>query len=79
MRFPRVSSNTARTVGPALVGESWTGELADAAERGKSVTLTEDGFINRTILRARATWFMGLGAKQKDFVAHLEQHLAAKP
>jgi hypothetical protein len=79
MRCLYGSSNIVRKTGAALVGESWTGELADAAERGKSVTLTEDGFINRTILRARATWFMGLDGTQKDFVARREQRLAAKP
>jgi hypothetical protein len=59
-------------------GGTWTFELADAPGGGTRLTLTEDGFIKPAIFRAIANWFMGLDATQKDFVAHLEKHLAAK-
>ncbi|MBL9189343.1 MAG: SRPBCC domain-containing protein [Opitutaceae bacterium] len=59
-------------------GGTWTFELADAPGGGTQLTLTEDGFIKPAIFRAIATWFMGLDATQKDFVTHLEKHLAAK-
>lgn len=57
-------------------GGTWTYELADAPGGGTVLTLTEDGFINPPPFRAIATWFMGLDATQKDFIAHLEKHLA---
>jgi uncharacterized protein YndB with AHSA1/START domain len=60
-------------------GGTWTFDLADAIGGGTRLTLTEDGFINPAIFRAVAKWFIGLDATQKDFVAHLEKHLATKP
>jgi uncharacterized protein YndB with AHSA1/START domain len=59
-------------------GGRWTFELADAAAGGTQLTVTEDGFIDPPIFRSVATWFIGLDATQKDFVANLEKHLAAK-
>ena len=59
-------------------GGTWTFVLADAPGGGTQLTLTEDGFINPAIFRAVAKWFIGLDATQKDFVANLEKHLAAK-
>ncbi len=59
-------------------GGTWTFELADAIGGGTRLTLTEDGFINPAILRPIATWFIGLDATQKDFIANLEKHLAEK-
>ena len=59
-------------------GGTWTFELSDAPGGGTQLKLTEDGFINPALFRAIATWFMGLDATQKDFIAHLEKHLAAK-
>lgn len=58
-------------------GGSWTYELADAPGGGTVLTLTEDGFINPPMFRAIARWFIGLDATQRDFIAHLQQHLAA--
>lgn len=59
-------------------GGTWTFALTDAPAGGTTLTLTEDGFINPAVFRAIATWFMGLDATQKDFVTHLEKHLAVK-
>lgn len=59
-------------------GGTWTFALADAPGGGTNLTLTEDGFINPAIFRAVAKWFMGLDATQKDFIANLDKHLAAK-
>jgi uncharacterized protein YndB with AHSA1/START domain len=59
-------------------GGTWTFALADAPGGGTQLTLIEDGFINPAIFRAVATWFIGLDATQKDFVANLEKHLARK-
>ena len=59
-------------------GGTWTFELTDAPGGGTRLTLTEDGFINPAIFRAVAAWFIGLDATQKDFIANLEKHLAAK-
>jgi len=58
-------------------GGSWTYELADAPGGDTVLTLTEDGFINPPMFRAMARWFIGLDATQRDFLSHLEQHLAA--
>jgi uncharacterized protein YndB with AHSA1/START domain len=58
-------------------GGTWTFELADALGGGTQLTLTEDGFINPPIFRAMAKWFFGLDATPRDFLAHLEKHLAA--
>ncbi len=60
-------------------GGTWTFELADAPGAGTQLTLTEDGWINPPMFRAIARWFIGLDSTQKDFLAHLEAHLAAKP
>ncbi|MCX6954227.1 MAG: SRPBCC family protein [Verrucomicrobia bacterium] len=59
-------------------GGTWTFELADAPGGSTRLTVTEDGVIRPPLFRAIATWFMGLDATQKDFLAHLEKHLAAK-
>lgn len=59
-------------------GGTWTFELADAPGGGTRLTVTEDGVIRPPLFRAIATWFMGLDATQKDFLAHLEKHLGAK-
>lgn len=58
-------------------GGTWTFDLIDSPGGGTRLTLTEDGFINVALLRPIATWFIGLDATQKDFLAHLEKHLAA--
>lgn len=58
-------------------GGTWTYELADAPG-GTQLTLTEDGFVNPPIFRAMAKWFFGLDTTQRDYLAHLEKHLAAK-
>ncbi|MDB6094633.1 MAG: hypothetical protein JWM32_2195 [Verrucomicrobia bacterium] len=58
-------------------GGSWTYELADAGAGQTKLTLTEDGFINPPIFRAMAKWFFGLDATMKDFISHLEPHVAA--
>ncbi len=60
-------------------GGTWTFDLADAPDGGTQLTLTEDGTINPPIFRAIATWFIGLDATQKDFVANLQKHLTSKP
>jgi uncharacterized protein YndB with AHSA1/START domain len=57
-------------------GGTWTFELADAQGGGTRLTLTEDGWIEPPIFRAVARWFIGLDATQKDFIAHLEKHVA---
>lgn len=57
-------------------GGKWTFELADAAGGGTELTLTEDGFIQPPVFRAIMQWFIGLDATQRDFLAHLEKHLA---
>lgn len=57
-------------------GGTWTFELADAIGGGTRLTLIEDGFINVPILRPIATWFIGLDATQRAFLANLEKHLA---
>jgi uncharacterized protein YndB with AHSA1/START domain len=59
-------------------GGTWTFALADAPGGGTQLALTEDGVITPPIFRAVATWFIGLDATQKDFVANLEKHLAKK-
>jgi uncharacterized protein YndB with AHSA1/START domain len=59
-------------------GGTWTFELSDAPGGGTQLRLTEDGFINPAIFRAVAQWFIGLDTTQKDFLANLEEHLAAK-
>ena len=59
-------------------GGTWTFALADAPGGGTQLTLTEDGFVNPPIFRAMANWFFGLDTTQKDYLAHLEKHLAAK-
>lgn len=59
-------------------GGTWTFALADAPGGGTQLTLTEDGFINPPLFRAVAQWFIGLDATQKDFIANLAKHLAAK-
>jgi len=59
-------------------GGRWTFELAEIPGGGTRLTLTEDGVIRPPLFRAIATWFMGLDATQKDFLAHLEKHLTAK-
>ena len=58
-------------------GGTWTCELADAPGGGTQLTLIEDGFINPPLFRAIAKWFFGLDTTQRDFLAHLEKHLAA--
>lgn len=58
-------------------GGTWTFELAEDGPGATKLTLTEDGFIEPPVFRAVATWFMGLDATQKDFIAALEKHLAA--
>jgi uncharacterized protein YndB with AHSA1/START domain len=58
-------------------GGTWTCELADAPGGGTPLALTEDGFINPPMFRAVARWFVGLDTTQRDFLSHLEQHLAA--
>jgi uncharacterized protein YndB with AHSA1/START domain len=57
-------------------GGTWTYELADADGGGTRLTLTEDGVINPPVFRAIATWFYGLDTTQRDFISHLEKHLA---
>jgi hypothetical protein len=59
-------------------GGTWTYELADAGDGGTRLTLTEDGFINPPVFRAMAKWFFGLDLTQRDYLAHLERHLAGK-
>jgi len=59
-------------------GGTWTFELSDSLGGGTRLTLIEDGFINVALLRPIAAWFIGLDATQKDFLAHLENHLAGK-
>mgnify|MGYP001556286271 CR=1 FL=1 len=59
-------------------GGTWTFELTESLGGGTRLTLTEDGFINVTLLRPIAAWFIGLDATQKDFLNHLEKHLTAK-
>ena len=59
-------------------GGTWTYELADAPDGGTRLTLTEDGYINPPFFRAMANWFFGLDTTQRDFLAHLERHLAGK-
>ena len=56
-------------------GGTWTFELADAADGGTTLTLTEDGFITPPVFRALATWVFGLDTTQKDYLASLEKHL----
>jgi uncharacterized protein YndB with AHSA1/START domain len=56
-------------------GGTWTYDLADA-DGGTRLTLTEDGVINPPIFRAIANWFYGLDTTQRDYLAHLEKHLA---
>jgi uncharacterized protein YndB with AHSA1/START domain len=58
-------------------GGTWTYELTDARGGGTQLTLTGDGFINPPMFRAMAEWFFGLENTQRDFLAHLEKHLAA--
>jgi uncharacterized protein YndB with AHSA1/START domain len=58
-------------------GGTWTFELADAPGGATQLTLTEDGWIGPAILRALAKWFIGLDSMQRDFIAHLQAHLAA--
>jgi uncharacterized protein YndB with AHSA1/START domain len=58
-------------------GGTWTYELADAPGGGTQLTLIENGFINPPLFRAMAKWFFGLDTTQRDFLAHLEKHLAA--
>lgn len=61
-------------------GGTWTFALADApAGGGTQLTLTEDGFVNPTLLRPIAKWFIGHDATQRDFIAYLEKHLAHHP
>ena len=59
-------------------GGTWSYELADAENGGTRLTLTEDGFINPPVFRAMAKWFLGLDTTQRDYLQHLEQHLAEK-
>ena len=59
-------------------GGTWTFDLADASGGGTVLTLTEDGWIGPPFYRAVAQWVIGLDATQKDFMAHLGKHLAAK-
>ena len=59
-------------------GGTWTYELADAGDGGTRLTLTEDGVIRPPIFRAMAKWFFGLDTTQRDYLTHLEQHLAGK-
>ena len=59
-------------------GGTWTYELADGEGGGTRLTLTEDGFVNPPVFRAMAKWFFGLDMTQRDYLAHLEQHLAGK-
>ena len=58
-------------------GGAWTFALADAPG-GTQLTLIEDGIIKPPIFRAMAKWFFGMDTTQKDFIANLEKHLAAK-
>ena len=58
-------------------GGTWSFELADARDGGTQLTLTEDGFINPPVFRALAKWFFGVDTTQRDFLTHLERHLAA--
>jgi len=57
-------------------GGTWTYELVDAGANNTRLTLTEDGIINPPIFRAIAKWFYGLDTTQRDYLAHLEKHLA---
>jgi uncharacterized protein YndB with AHSA1/START domain len=57
-------------------GGTWTYELADAGGNTTRLTITEDGVINPPIFRAVAKWFIGLDATQRDYLTHLEKHLA---
>jgi hypothetical protein len=41
------------------------------------MTLTENGFVNPPVFRALAKWFFGVDTTQRDFLSHLEKHLAA--
>ena len=59
-------------------GGTWTYELADTGDGGTRLTLTEDGVIKPPIFRAMARWFFGLDTTQRDYLTHLEQHLAGK-
>jgi uncharacterized protein YndB with AHSA1/START domain len=59
-------------------GGTWTYELADGDGGGTRLTLTEDGFIDPPVFRAMAKWVFGLDLTQRDYLAHLEQHLAGK-
>ena len=59
-------------------GGTWTFVLTDAPGGGTQLTLTEDGFINPALFRSVMKWFIGYDATQKDFLAHLEKHLAVK-
>ena len=58
-------------------GGTWTYELTDVGGKETRLTLTEDGVINPPIFRAIAKWFFGLDTTQRDYLAHLEKHLAA--
>jgi hypothetical protein len=60
-------------------GGKWTFELADAPTGGTRLTITEDGWIDPPFYRAVARWFIGLDARQRDFLASLGRHLADKP
>lgn len=60
-------------------GGTWTFELSETAGGGTRLTLTEEGFIKPPVFRAIAQWFIGLDTNQRDFLAHLEKHLAAGP
>lgn len=57
-------------------GGTWTFLLSPAPNGGTQLTLTEDGIIHAPVFRAIATWFIGLDATQKDFLAAFEKHLA---
>ncbi len=59
-------------------GGTWTFELI-GAPGGTRLTLTEDGFVNATILRPVARWIIGYDATQRDFLANLERYLSTKP
>ena len=61
----------------ALFHRTLRHESADARGGGTQLTLTEDGFINPPMFRALAKWFFGLDTTQRDFLTHLEKHLAA--
>jgi uncharacterized protein YndB with AHSA1/START domain len=58
-------------------GGTWTFELAEQGGQTR-LTLTEDGFIRPPFFRVVAQLSMGLDTTMKDFVAHLEKHVAAK-